>query len=84
MKTLQEIREYLHKEQTIARDPGTPEWQVFTALGRLAEACRSVEQFVSQAKQLPLEGPPEEVKEAQQWLAIALDTIQGQEEQPRT
>ena len=78
MKTMKEVRDYLSNEQSIARDPATPEWQVFTSLSNLANSCSSVEQFVSQAQQLPLAGPPEEVKEARQWLGIALDTIQGQ------
>ncbi len=78
MKTIQEVRDYLNKEQSIARDPATPEWQIFTSLRTLANSCDSVEQFVSQAQRLPLEGPVEEVKEAQKWLTIALDNIQGQ------
>jgi len=77
MKTIQEVRDYLNNEQAIARDPATPEWQVFTSLHTLARSCDSVEQFVSQAQDLhlPLEGPREEVKEAQEWLTIALDRI---------
>ena len=66
MKTIEEVRDYLSNEQSIARDPATPEWQVFTSLSLLAESCHSVEQFVSQAQQLFLDGPTEEVKEAQQ------------------
>lgn len=78
MKTMQQVRDYLNQEQSIARDPATPEWQIFTSLLTLAKSCDSIEQFVSQAQWLPIEGPREEVKEAKEWLTIALDRIQGQ------
>lgn len=77
MKTMQEVREYLNNEQSIARDPAAPEWQVFTSLRTLARSCDSIEQFIFQVQHLPLEGPIEEVKEAQEWLTIALDRIRG-------
>jgi hypothetical protein len=75
--TLAEIQQYLVNEQTIAKDPTTPEWQVFTTLLSLVKRCQSVEKFITQAQALPFDGPAEEVKEAKAWLKIALDTIQG-------
>jgi hypothetical protein len=78
VKTMDEVRDYLQREQAIAGDPGTPEWQVFTTLQNLAAACDSVEQFIMAAQNIPIDGPPEEAKEARNWLDIALDTIQGQ------
>ena len=78
MKTIEDVRAYLKREQEIARDPATPEWQIFTMLSRLAEGCSSVEQFIKQAQELPIAGPAEEANEARQWLTIALETIQGE------
>jgi hypothetical protein len=77
VNTIKEVRDYLKREQAIARYPDTPEWQVFTTLRNLAASCNSVDQFMKQARELPIDGPPEEVKEAQEWLAIALDKIAG-------
>jgi len=80
MKTITNLRHYLANEQALANSmPGSPEYQVFTMLLRLANTCTTVEEFLAQAREILLEGPHEETKEAKEWLCIALDTIEESE-----
>lgn len=80
MKTIAEVRHYLANEQALANVmPASPEYQLFTALLKVADVCETVEEFVAQARKIPIEGPNEEVKEAREWLRIALDTIEESE-----
>ncbi len=79
MKTTAEVRQYLANEQALATVmPASPEYQLFTALLRIADACETVEEFVARARKIPIEGPSEETKETRAWLGIALDTVQGE------
>lgn len=79
MKTMVEVRRYLANEQALATVmPASPEYQLFTALLRVADSCETVEEFVAQAREIPIEGPSEETKETREWLRIALDTIEGE------
>ena len=79
MKTIADVRQYLANEQALATVmPASPEYQLFTALLRIADACETVEEFVARARKIPIEGPSEETKETRAWLGIALDTVQGE------
>ncbi len=78
MKTMAEVYSYLSNEQKVASvDPASPEYQVFTLLLRLVDRCDTVGKFLVEARDQPIEGPDAEVREAQQWLSIALDAIEG-------
>ncbi len=79
MKSMKDVYNYLSNEQHIASaDPASPEYQVFTSLLNLADRCNTVDEFLSEARDLPIEGPHGEVAEAEQWLSIALDTIEDE------
>jgi len=80
LQTLSEVRTYLKQEQEIAQNPSAPEYQVFTSLLHIAEQCETIEAFLTQAHALPIAGPEEEVKEAKEWVRIALGTITGEEQ----
>ena len=50
MKTMVEVRKYLANEQALATVmPASPEYQLFTALLRIADACETVEEFANLA-----------------------------------
>ena len=77
MKIMRDVYDYLSREQEIASaDPASPEYQVFTSLLRVADRCDNVDEFLAQARELPIDGPDGEVAEAEQWLSIALDSIE--------
>ena len=77
MQTITDVCQYLTREQAIASAvPGSPEYQVFTLLIRIANACETIEAFLTQAREMPIEGPQEESNEARAWLHIALATIE--------
>jgi len=43
MQTITDVRQYLTREQAIAGAvPGSPEYQVFTLLLRIANACETI------------------------------------------
>lgn len=78
MNTIADVRAYLELERKLTQQyTESPEYQVFAALSALAETCQTVEEFTNKAQALSFEGHPEVVKEAGQWLQIALDTIAG-------
>ncbi len=79
MKTIREVYNYLSNEQQMtSADPASPEYQVFTLLLGLVARCDTVDKFLAEARGLPIEGPDAEVREAKQWLSIALETIEGE------
>jgi len=77
MQTITDVRQYLTREQAIAGAvPGSPEYQVFTLLLRIAHTCETIEAFLTQAREMSIEGPQEESNEARAWLRIALATVE--------
>ena len=71
MKTIAEVRYCLANEQALVNVmPASPEYQIFTALLSVANSCEK------RAREVPIEGPSEETKEAREWLRIALDVVQ--------
>ena len=51
---------------------------MFTSLLKLADKCDTVNEFLAEVHNLPIEGPDAEMSEAKQWLSIALDVLEAE------
>ena len=71
MKTIAEVRQYLANEQALATVmPASPEYQLFTALLRIADACETVEEFVARAARYPLKARAKKPKRQERGLVL--------------